>query len=296
MQYKIVHVTEYVYQNWVSFCHNQAILKPLDTDMQQLLDYEIIIDPKPSEIDGFRDFFGNYLIHFVVQNPHQVLRVTSKALIKKKSSLRAFDMPCTLLEAKNALNGTQYSIICAKQFLFESPLLSNVSNEITHYAQAIFDECLDVYQGCLELTKAIYEEFEFVSGSTDVTTSVNDVFKEKKGVCQDFAHLAIACVRAIGLPARYVSGYIETLPPKGQEKLIGADASHAWFSVFIPQYGWVEFDPTNNCVPDMQHITVAYGRDYGDVVPLKGVILSSGNNYLKVSVDISRIEYNSEMN
>ena len=135
----------------------------------------------------------------------------------------------------------------------------------------------------------IFIDFDFVSGFTNVATPIHEVMKERKGVCQDFAQIAIACVRAVGIPARYVSGYIETLPPEGQEKLIGADASHAWFSVFVPQYGWVDFDPTNNVIPHEQHITVGWGRDYYDVPPLKGVIYSSGKNRMKVSVDLRRI-------
>ena len=136
----------------------------------------------------------------------------------------------------------------------------------------------------------IFTDFKFVSGFTNVSTPLSVVMEEKKGVCQDFAQIAIACLRSIGLPGRYISGYIETLPPPGKPKLIGADASHAWFAVFIPGFGWVDFDPTNNKIPENQHIVVGWGRDYYDVPPLKGVVYSSGSSSLKVSVDIRSIE------
>ena len=136
----------------------------------------------------------------------------------------------------------------------------------------------------------IFNDFEFVSGFSDITTPVEEIFEAKKGVCQDFAQFAISALRTIGLPAKYMSGYIETLPPKGEIKLFGADASHAWFSVYIPNAGWVEFDPTNNLIPREQHILLGSGRDYNDISPLKGVVFSSGNSELSVMVDVRREE------
>ncbi|MGS0528046.1 transglutaminase-like domain-containing protein [Zobellia nedashkovskayae] len=133
----------------------------------------------------------------------------------------------------------------------------------------------------------IYTDFDFDSGFTTISTPIDEVMREKKGVCQDFAQIAIACIRSIGLPARYISGYIETLPPEGKEKLVGSDASHAWFAIYIPTFGWVDFDPTNNQIPLNQHIVVGWGRDYYDVPPLKGVVFGSGKSKLKVAVDIA---------
>ena len=160
------------------------------------------------------------------------------------------------------------------------------SDEIKAYAKVSFKGKRSLYEASFELMQRIFTDFDFVSGFTSIATPLNMVMKEKKGVCQDFAQIAIACLRSVGLPARYVSGYIETLPPPGKEKLIGSDASHAWFSVYIPKFGWIDFDPTNNQIPKNQHITVSYGRDYYDVAPLKGVIYSNGENKMKVSVDI----------
>jgi transglutaminase-like putative cysteine protease len=162
----------------------------------------------------------------------------------------------------------------------------NWDNEIKKFAEECFLPNTSLYESILKLTEKIYTEFEFEEGFSSLNTPLKTILKEKKGVCQDFSHLAIACIRSMGFPARYVSGYIETLPPIGKPKLQGSDASHAWISVFIPYMGWCEFDPTNNLVPSNKHITVAYGRDYADVVPLKGIIFSSGNHEVKVEVDV----------
>ena len=147
-----------------------------------------------------------------------------------------------------------------------------------------------MFEASFELMQRIFEDFDCVSGFTNIATPLNEVMLEKKGVCQDFAQIAIACLRSMGLPARYVSGYIETIPPEGMEKLVGTDASHAWFSVFLPEHGWLDFDPTNNQLPGDRHITVAWGRDFADVTPLKGVAFGSGEHELKVAVDVLAIE------
>ena len=177
-------------------------------------------------------------------------------------------------------------ILEVKQFILDSILISKITDDIRAYAQVSFKANRSVFEASFELMQRIYTDFKFDSKFSNVATPLTEVMKAKKGVCQDFAQIAIACVRSIGLPARYVSGYIETLPPPGKEKLIGSDASHAWFSAYIPKFGWIDFDPTNNQIPKNQHITVSYGRDYYDVAPLKGVIYSNGENKMKVSVDI----------
>jgi transglutaminase-like putative cysteine protease len=170
----------------------------------------------------------------------------------------------------------------------ETPVTSFEAG-ITNYALQSFTPGRPIYEAVYNLMGRIYKDFEFKPGFTTIATPLSEVMKQRKGVCQDFAHVGIACLRSIGLPARYVSGYIETLPPPGVEKLVGVDASHAWFSVFIPNIGWLDFDPTNNVVPSDQHITIGWGRDYFDITPLKGVILSSGPHRLSVSVDVRRV-------
>ncbi|UMB60252.1 transglutaminase family protein [Lutibacter sp. A80] len=292
MVFKIVHTTSYKYENGASFCHNLATLKPKNILGQNLLEYNLDISPAPNEISERVDFFGNTITRFSIQEYHEELKVTAKSKVYRsyKGQLEGAELKnnkkITVKEAKKILKGNHSDLISVKQFLLKSSLISSISDEITAYAKVSFTPKRSLYDASFELMQRIFTDFDFVSGFTDVATPLDEVMKEKKGVCQDFAQIAIACVRSMGLPARYVSGYIETLPPKGKEKLIGTDASHAWFSVFIPSFGWVDFDPTNNQIPKNQHIVVAHGRDYLDVPPLKGVTYSSGKNNMEVSVDI----------
>ncbi|MEC7568403.1 MAG: transglutaminase family protein, partial [Bacteroidota bacterium] len=194
-----------------------------------------------------------------------------------------------LEQAKENLLKTELEILDAKQFVLDSIFINKTGEAVEKYARESFKPKRSVFEAAEELMQRIYTDFKFVSGFTSVSTPIDVVMEERKGVCQDFAQIAIACIRAIGLPARYISGYIETLPPPGQEKLIGADASHAWFSIFIPGFGWVDFDPTNNQIPGDQHLVVGWGRDYYDVPPLKGVVYGSGKSRLSVEVDIARV-------
>jgi transglutaminase-like putative cysteine protease len=178
----------------------------------------------------------------------------------------------------------------AKAFMFESELIPTNNKKIKKYALEIFEPQRDLYEAAVAFMERIYKEFEFVSGFSDVTTPVETIFAAKKGVCQDFAQFAIAALRSIGLCAKYMSGYIETLPPEGEAKLFGVDASHAWFALYIPGAGWLELDPTNNLIPREQHILLGSGRDYYDIAPLKGVVMSSGGSGLSVIVDVRREE------
>ena len=184
----------------------------------------------------------------------------------------------------NAGVGTSFEI---RQFVFPTPM-TMWNKRIRDYALELFQPDRPVYEATKELMTRIFTDFKFKSGVTSIATPVAAVMEERTGVCQDFTHIAISCLRSAGLPARYVSGYIETLSPKGQEKLVGADASHAWFSVYITGMGWIDFDPTNNMIPADQHLTIGWGRDYADIAPLKGIILSSGAHELKVAVDVKR--------
>ena len=292
MVFEIIHTTKYKYEEGASFCHNLATLKPKNTAGQIVLDYNLFISPTPNDVSERLDFFGNTITRFSIQEFHKVLEVTAKSRVLRNynEQLLLFDIEkakqVTVKEAIKLLKGNTEELIEARQFILKSPLISNISKEIKEYAKVSFKQKRSLYEASFELMQRIFTDFDFVSGFTNIATPLDEVMKEKKGVCQDFAQIAIACIRSVGLPARYVSGYIETLPPEGKEKLIGTDASHAWFSVFIPTFGWVDFDPTNNQIPKNQHIVVAYGRDYLDVPPLKGVTYSSGKNKLEVSVDI----------
>lgn len=295
MVFNVTHITTYKYNAPVNYCHNIATLRPRNSDGQELLDYKIQINPKPAEITERVDFFGNYITRFSIQTQHDTLKVTTKSKIVRDYGAKYdsfFSDACkrvTMNDALYVLKGNDPAVIEAKQFILESIFIRKIDKSIKEYAERSFIGDRSVFDSAYELMQRIYTDFDFVSGFTSISTPIEEVMKEKKGVCQDFAQIAIACIRSVGLPARYVSGYIETLPPPGKEKLVGADASHAWFSIFIPGFGWVDFDPTNNQIPKNQHIVVGWGRDYYDVPPLKGVVYGSGKSKLKVSVDIARI-------
>ncbi|MGJ8759285.1 transglutaminase family protein [Polaribacter sp. AHE13PA] len=292
MIFDLWHKTKYSYENGASFCHNITTLKPKSFKGQNVLEYALEISPEPTDISERLDFFGNTVTRFSIQQSHEELVVIARSKVSRDYDLQIEGQnltegkKVTIEEAIKLLKETHPDIIEARQFVLGSPLISDMSAVIKEYALVSFKPERSLYEASYELMQRIFTDFDFVSGFTNIATPLKVVMKEKKGVCQDFAQIAIACVRSMGLPARYVSGYIETLPPEGKEKLIGTDASHAWFSVFIPTLGWIDFDPTNNQIPKNQHIVVAHGRDYYDVPPLKGVIYSTGKSKMDVAVDL----------
>lgn len=295
MIYDIYHKTEFTYQGMVTFSHNIARLKPKECVHQQLLKFSIDAEPAAYEMHEYRDLFGNANHHLLIREAHHSLKVTGRSRVRiDVESLgsrieRLHSERLSVEEALRRLSDFHVDDIDAKQFMYKSALVPTSSAAIRKYALESFSPRRNVFEAANELMNRIFREFEFVPEFSDVTTPVRDIFVAKKGVCQDFAHLAIAAIRSVGLPARYVSGYIETLPSKGKEKLFGADASHAWFSVYIPGLGWADFDPTNDMVPAERHIVLGHGRDYADIAPLKGVVRSSGGSHLSVMVDVRRI-------
>jgi transglutaminase-like putative cysteine protease len=292
MLYQVSHTTNYKYDVGATFSHNMATIKPKDMLGQTVVEYHIDISPTPTQFSEKIDFFGNTITRFSIQEHHKELKVTAFSKILKDHTLSPDinksekEKSISLIEGLKVLKDQETELLDVKQFMLESILIANISEEIRAYSEESFKPNRPIFEAAFELMQRIFIDFEFNPNVTNVATPIHEVIKNKKGVCQDFAQIAIACARAVGLPARYVSGYIETLPPPGKEKLVGTDASHAWFSVYIPTFGWVDFDPTNNQIPKNQHIIVAYGRDYYDVPPLKGVIYSSGKNKMKVAVDI----------
>jgi transglutaminase-like putative cysteine protease len=287
--YKIIHTTVYTYHEPVSLCQNIARLVPRSSDKQVCKKSVVTIQPQPDVSDEYEDFFGNKLLYFAIQQVHKQLTVTAVSEIEKVPdpvSSHINNTPWEDVRQSFALETQELDI---RQYIPETTMTAS-SPEISAYALQSYTAGRALYEATLDLMQRIYKDFAFKPGFTTIATPLSVVMKERKGVCQDFAHLAIACVRAMGLPARYVSGYLETLPPPGKEKLTGVDASHAWFSVYIPGVGWVDFDPTNNQIPDGQHITVGWGRDYADIAPLKGIIINSGPHKLTVSVDVRRLE------
>lgn len=290
MKYTIQHTTAYTYLEPVSLCHNIARLMPRNSREQICRNTSIHIKPQPDRINEYEDFFGNKVIYFSIEKEHWELTVLVTSEVERMESehSRLIDYPIAgLEEVKTELLGPDADVIDVKQYLFVTPMTS-WNAEIIQYAMQSFQPGRSVFEATHDLTHRIYNDFEYKPGYTTIATPLSVVMKERKGVCQDFTHLAIACLRSIGLPARYVSGYIETISPEGVQKLIGSDASHAWFSVFIPKMGWTDFDPTNNCIVSDQHITIGWGRDYADIAPMEGIILSSGSHELTVSVDVKR--------
>ncbi|MCT7910174.1 transglutaminase family protein [Arcobacter lacus] len=292
MIYEIYHETKFDYAALVTFSHNIARLKPKNSDAQKLLEYSLKIEPTPYELNEFIDYFENTNNFMLVRESHTSLKVIAKSKVERveeninKHLERLQNVSITFGEAKERLNKYYKDDVLAKLFLFETESIPVASNEIINYALESFWEDRNLYEATKEFMQRIFNDFDFVSGFTDLTTPIEEVFKEKKGVCQDFAQFAISALRSIGIPTRYVSGYIQTIPAPGKEKLFGADASHAWFSIYIPTFGWADFDPTNNKIPNEEYIILGYGRDYLDISPLKGVVQSSGESSLKVKVNV----------
>lgn len=285
MKYKLKHKTLYTYVNAVHNYQSVLCLQPQSSARQICTNFKIEIEPKPSKIYSRKDYFGNIQHYFSLHESHTKLNVivTSEIEVLKNVVQPWSDITCG--ETKAKINASP--ILKAELLLYQLPSqFINWDEDIIAFAQTCLIPESPLFECVLNLTKKIYTDFDFKSGSTNVNTPISTVLKEKKGVCQDFSHLAIACLRSVGIPARYVSGYIETLPPKGKPKLEGSDASHAWISVYIPEMGWCEFDPTNNMIPQQRHIVTAYGRDFADVSPLRGIIFSSGEHKVKVEVDV----------
>lgn len=290
MQYKIVHVTNYEYTETVSLCHNLAHLKLRTQPGQTHVISHLKIDPVPAVTREFKDFFGNQVNYFVVQQTHTQLKITATSEVIVTSALAPETLPNPPWDEVSALliQGNGDEIFDAKMFALDSPNI-NASQALLDYAVVSFPPGRAILDAVTELMGRIHSDFTYDPNFTDVSTPLDEVLKHRRGVCQDFAHLAIGCLRSLGLAARYVSGYMETLPPPGKLKLRGADASHAWFSVYTPGIGWLDFDPTNNLRPEEQHITTAIGRDFGDVTPVKGVLYGGGDHKLLVAVDVERV-------
>lgn len=292
MRYKIKHITTYSYAARVSHCYNKAHVVPRTTERQNCSRSHLSISPYPANTHRHTDYFGNTSYNFEIQKPHQKLVITAESEVEVTETSPDLNLDIgisyedALTQIRLALTS---GIIEAREFLLDSPMIKS-SVELAQYARPSFTPNRSLKSAVNDLTSRIFNEFTYDPQSTTVATPLAEVLDKKRGVCQDFAHLQIGCLRSMGIPARYVSGYLETLPPAGKEKLVGADASHAWLAYFSPGEGWVEFDPTNNTIATHQHIVTAYGRDYYDVTPLKGVIYGGGEApILSVSVDVARI-------
>lgn len=285
MKYKLKHQTIYTYVNAVHNYQSIVCLQPQNSAKQICSNFKIEIEPRPAKIYSRKDFFGNTLHYFSLHESHKSLKVLVSSDIEVLNDIIQPLNPISCDDARKKFQMDHALKIEVLQYQLPSQFI-HWDEEIIAFAQSCLLPEISLFEGILNLIKKIYTEFQFKSGSTNINTPLKTVLKERKGVCQDFSHLAIASLRSVGIPARYVSGYIETLPPKGKPKLEGSDASHAWISVYIPEMGWCEFDPTNNMIPQQRHIVTAYGRDFADVSPLKGIIFSSGEHKVKVEVDV----------
>jgi len=291
LRYRVTHTTAYQYTDEVGQTYNEARLLPRECPHQKLISTRLDISPKEADFRIREDFFGNQIAYFAITEPHSEFTITavSEVEVLGNTGQLGLSQGMSWESVKDTLQQDQHAdVIEARQYTLDSPYIK-ASPELAAYAQPSFTPGRTLFDAVHDLMQRIFHEFTFDPEFTTLSTPVNTVLEHRRGVCQDFAHVAIGCIRSYGLAARYVSGYIETLPPPGKEKLVGSDASHAWFSVFIPDVGWVDFDPTNNQIPGEQHIIVAWGRGYGDVTPLKGVVFGGADHELKVSVDVARL-------
>jgi transglutaminase-like putative cysteine protease len=288
LKYRITHITDYNYAAPVSVCHNEAYLTPR-TFERQVCDYHrLSIVPSPSNTGRRMDYFHNPVVYFSFNNGFETIQ------IKTISRVEVFPPPAVQNpeasppweQIVEQLRGGQGSgALEAAQFAFDSPRIPT-SPELALYGQKAFSPGRPILEALQGITAQIHKDFTFDPRATTVNTPVEEVLKHRKGVCQDFAHLQIAILRSLGLAARYVSGYLRTYPPPGKPRLVGADASHAWLGVYCGALGWIDVDPTNNKKVTDEHITLAWGRDYSDVCPLKGVFVGGGGHTLDVSVDV----------
>lgn len=291
VRYRVRHLTAYHYSGRIDLCHSHAHLTPREDKAQEVLAHRLEVTPTPHFQADRTDYFGNPTNYFAIQGSHEQLEIVSTFTIEKSSALpvlpdsgEAWDRP---YDRAMMIAQDETGVCLGNYLLPTSPCPSLPDLDI--FLNPSLTPGREIMNLVNELMSRVFTEFKYVSGATDNSTSLQTVLDQKEGVCQDFAHVMIAALRRINIPARYVSGYLETVPLPGTVKLQGADASHAWLEVHTPATGWVGFDPTNNKQPGHQHIKIAHGRDYFDVRPLRGTFVGSGSQKLVVEVDVERI-------
>ena len=286
--YRVVHRTDYRYGGPVTSGQTVVHLLVRETPHQHVLQADIAVEPAPDHRHTYIDGFGNLVSYLAVEHPHEHLTVTATSVVsvvvpEPPTTSPSWEDAVALLTTDRSPDG-----LLARQCALASPLVP-VEEGVAEFARPSFPPGRPLHEGVIDLSHRIHSAFTFDSAFTDVTTPLADVLASRRGVCQDFAHLAIGCLRSLGLSARYVSGYIETEPAPGQPKLTGSDASHAWLSVHVPGYGWFDVDPTNDQAPPRRHVTVAWGRDYADVTPVRGVVFGPVvDQELDVAVEVRR--------
>jgi transglutaminase-like putative cysteine protease len=288
MIFNISHRTSYRYGSPVTQSQHVVHLAPRNLPGQTVARHSLLIEPAPASRFDRTDYFGNQAAVLVIEDEHSELVVHSRSVvaIEPPARLDLAASPPWGEVAGAAFQSDGMRDLSVLQYVCRSRHTS-VTPDVLAFAQLSFPQGRPVLAAAMDLTNRIHTDFVFDAAATDISTPISQVLKARRGVCQDFAHLSLACLRAVGLPARYVSGYILTRPPPGKPKLQGTDASHAWFSIWIPQIGWVDFDPTNGTMLSGEHITVAYGRDYDDVSPISGVLLGGSSQTMSVAVDVA---------
>jgi transglutaminase-like putative cysteine protease len=291
MRLRVVHQTTYEYSEQVTTSHHELHLTPRDGPSQVCLSHAVSIRPVPGAVAERMDYFKNRACYFGIHEPHRTLEIVAESDVRMK------ERPSSLLLDRTSWEEVRDGVARSRRpesldaygFAFESPYV-RVDGELRSFAVPSFGRGRPLLDAALDLTRRIFTGFTYDRGATGISTPLADVLRDRRGVCQDFAHVAIGCFRAMGLPARYVSGYLLTAPPPGRPRLIGCDASHAWISTYLPNVGWIDFDPSNDTMPDEKHVVVAYGRDFGDVTPVRGIILGGGRHALRVAVDVTPVE------
>lgn len=284
----ISHVTHYDYASRVDLAMHLLHLQPLSRADQQLEDFRLDIDPPATRNQASLDYFGNPQHHLTLTTPHHALTVRAESRVRRLAA--ATPNPSVSPAWESVRAAMRYRAgqpwLPAAEFCFPSAFVP-LHPAFQAYAQLEFTPGRPLLEAAIGLMARIHHEFTYATASTDLTTPALEAFSRRQGVCQDFAHIMIACLRSLGLPARYVSGYLLTQPPPGQPRLLGVDASHAWLAVWCPQHDWVELDPTNNLIAAQSHAVIACGRDYADVAPLRGVIQGGGSHTLSVAVSVA---------
>jgi transglutaminase-like putative cysteine protease len=291
VKYRVRHLTTYSYTDPVQLSHHAAHLRPREQPGQVIGEVALSIRPEPAVLhDGRVDYFGNPITFFTIQDPHRKLEIEAGFTVGNgmQGMVPEGESPAWDAVGVDFVNYRRSSLEDVLDFVFASPQVPALV-EAEEFARPSFAPGRPLVEAVFDLSSRIHADFTFDAAATTVGTPLATVFDKRRGVCQDFAHVGIACLRSMGLAARYVSGYIRTFAPPGKEKLVGADASHAWISVFLPGWGWFGIDPTNGCAAGTDHIVVAWGRDYDDVSPLRGVVLGGGDHQVSVAVDVVEI-------
>jgi transglutaminase-like putative cysteine protease len=290
--YDIRHVTTYAYESAVSFARCSLRLEPKSGDGQHLVSHSVDIRPRPAERTMRRDFFGTHTESVLIETAHRSLRIDSRSRVSvsRRAPDRAAPSPAWERVRDAALEAASLGPSSPVGYVFASSLIP-VLRPVTAYASASFSPGRGILAGAADLMRRIRSDFKYDPKATVISTPLNEVFEKRHGVCQDFAHVMIAGLRGLGLPAAYVSGYLRTIPPPGKPRLQGADATHAWASAWCgAELGWIGFDPTNDLLIENDHIILAVGRDFSDVSPVDGIIVGSRKQKLGVAVDVVPVE------